>query len=114
MTVIQQIVCISALAAAAGVSCAVQAQPATAAASSAGASMAVEPSEGEVRKLDKGNGKITLKHGEIRNLGMPPMAMVFEVKDRALLDRLKVGDKVRFKASYQAGKYVVTDIQPAK
>lgn len=114
MTVIQQIVCMSALAAAAGFSCAVQAQPATADASSAAASMAVEPTEGEVRKLDKGNRMITLKHGEIRNLGMPPMAMVFEVKDRALLDRLKVGDKVRFKASYQGGKYIVTDIHPAR
>ncbi len=116
MTAIQQIVCISALAAAAGFSCAVQAQPeATATATaSASASMAVEPTDGEVRKLDKGNGKIILKHGEIKNLGMPPMAMVFDVRDRALIDRLKVGDKVRFRASYEGGKYIVTEIQPAK
>jgi Cu(I)/Ag(I) efflux system protein CusF len=112
MTIIQQAVCMSALAIAAGFSCAVQAQPAAAA--SASASMAVEPTEGEVRKLDKANRKITLKHGEIANLGMPPMAMVFDVRDRAMLDKLKPGDKVRFKASYQAGKYVVTEIERAK
>ncbi len=76
--------------------------------------MAVEPTEGEVRKIDKANRKITLKHGEIANLGMPPMAMVFDVRDRAMLDKLKPGDKVRFKASYQAGKYVVTEIERAK
>ena len=87
------------------------AQPATPAAA---ASMAVEPTEGEVRKLDKASRKITLKHGEIKNLGMAPMAMVFEVKDRALIDKLKVGDHVRFKASYASGKYVVTEIRIAK
>lgn len=87
---------------------------AVAAAASAAGSMAVEPTDGEVRKIDKANRKITLKHGEIRNLGMPPMAMVFEVKDRALLDKLKEGDKVRFKAVYESGKYVVTEIQPAR
>ena len=112
MTVLQQIVCMSALAAAAGFSGAGHAQPAKAAASSA--SMVVEPTAGEVRNVDKLSGQITLKHGEIKNLGMPPMAMVFEVKDRAILDTLKPGDKVRFKASYQAGKYIVTELQPAR
>lgn len=87
---------------------------AVAAAASAAATMAVEPTDGEVRKIDKANGKLTLKHGEIRNLGMPPMAMVFEVKDRAMLDKLKAGDKVRFKAVYAAGKYVVTEIRSAR
>ena len=45
--------------------------------------------EAEVRKVDKDAGKITLKHGEIRNLDMPPMSMVFQVKDKALLDKVK-------------------------
>jgi Cu(I)/Ag(I) efflux system protein CusF len=97
---IRQFVCLSALA--------------VAAAASAAATMAVEPTAGEVRKIDRANGKITLKHEEIRNLGMPPMAMVFEVKDRTMLDKLKAGDKVRFKAVYQTGKYVVTEIHPAR
>jgi Cu(I)/Ag(I) efflux system periplasmic protein CusF len=73
-----------------------------------------EFTEGEVRRVDKAAGKITLKHGEIKNLGMPPMAMVFEVKDAKLLDRFKPGDKVRFKAVHDTGKYVVVDLQPAK
>ena len=54
--------------------------------------------EAEVRKVDKSTGKITLKHGEIRNLDMPPMTMVFGVTDKALLDKVKAGDKVRFTA----------------
>ena len=70
--------------------------------------------EGEVRKVDLENKKITLKHGEIKNLDMPGMTMVFQVKDSALLEKVKVGDKVRFKAEKANGAIVVTDIQPTK
>lgn len=71
--------------------------------------------EGEVRKVDKANGKITLKHGEIRNLDMPPMTMVFGVKDKALLDRVKKGDKVKFAADKDAaGDLVVTALEAQK
>ena len=77
-------------------------------------SAAAQDADGEVRKIDKAQGKITLKHGEIKSIGMPPMAMEFEVKNRAMLDKLKEGDKVRFNASYEGGKYYVTEIQPAK
>ena len=58
--------------------------------------------------------KITIKHGEIKNLDMPGMTMVFQVKDPALLEAVKAGDKVRFKAEKSGGAIVVTDIQPAK
>jgi Cu(I)/Ag(I) efflux system protein CusF len=75
---------------------------------------AAELADGEVRKIDKARGTVTLKHGEIKSIGMAPMAMEFEVKDRAALDKLKVGDKLKFNASYEGGKYYVTDIQPAK
>jgi Cu(I)/Ag(I) efflux system periplasmic protein CusF len=71
-------------------------------------------SDGEVRKIDKEQSKITLKHGEIKNLDMPAMTMVFAVKDKAMLDKLAPGDKVKFKAVNEAGKLTVTDIQPAK
>jgi Cu/Ag efflux protein CusF len=68
--------------------------------------------EGEVRKVDKSNGKLTLKHGEIKNLDMPPMTMVFGVKDKAMLADVKAGDKVRFTADKDAaGNYVVTSIE---
>ncbi len=70
------------------------------------------PSEGEVRKIDKETGRLTLKHGELRNLDMPPMTMVFQVRDRAWLDRLKVGDRIRFRAEKDGEKYVVVALQP--
>ena len=70
--------------------------------------------DGEVRKVDKDAGKITLKHGPIKSLDMPPMTMVFQVKDRALLDKVKTGDKVRFAAEEKAGAYIVTAIEAAK
>ena len=70
--------------------------------------------EGEVRKVDKDARKVTLKHGEIKNLGMPAMTMVFQVKNLSALDTLKAGDKVRFKAEKAGGALVVTDIEPAK
>ncbi len=69
--------------------------------------------EAEVRKVDKPAGKITLKHGEIRNLDMPPMTMVFGVKDKALLDVAKTGDKVKFSAEKVGGQYIVTAIEVA-
>ena len=71
--------------------------------------------EGEVRRVDKAGGKISLKHGEIKNLDMPPMSMVFEVKDPALLNKVKVGDKVVFTAAQINGAYTVMsiDLPPA-
>ena len=57
-----------------------------------------QPVEGEVRKIDKAQGKITLKHGEIKSLDMPPMTMVFRVSEARMLDTVAVGDKVRFDA----------------
>lgn len=86
--------------------------PAMTAAATVTASAAEQSlTEGEVRKLDKDNRKITLKHGEIRNLDMPAMTMVFQVADAALLDPLREGDKVQFRASREGGKFTVTDIR---
>ena len=71
--------------------------------------------EGEIRKIDKDTKKITIKHGEIKNLDMPPMTMVFQVKDPAMLDKVKPGDMVRFTVEKTgAGAFVLTDLQPAK
>ena len=70
--------------------------------------------EGEVRKVDKEAKKITLKHGEIKNLDMPGMTMVFQVKDSALLDKVQAGDKVRFRAEKAGSGIMVTDIQATK
>lgn len=70
--------------------------------------------DGEVRKVDKDGGKLTLKHGDIKSLDMPAMTMVFVVKDKAMLDKLKAGDKVKFKAINDAGKFTVTEMQMAQ
>jgi len=78
--------------------------------------MSVKPSltDGEVRKIDKEAGKVTIKHGEIKHLEMPPMTMVFVAKDKSILDKVKAGDKVRFMTVHENGQMVVTDIQPIK
>ena len=83
-------------------------------AATATAPAAGDMADAEVRKVDKDAAKLTLKHGEIKSLEMPPMTMVFNVKDKTMLDQLKAGDKVRFRAVNEAGKYTVTDIQVAR
>lgn len=60
------------------------------------ASAATDTADGEIKKVDKASRKLTIKHGELKNLGMGAMTMVFKVKDGALLDKVKAGDKVRF------------------
>ncbi len=86
---------------------------AAASGSPAPAVAAAELASGEVRRVDKAAGKLTLRHGEIKALDMPPMTMVFQVIDAAFLDRVKVGDKVRFRADQQGGAYRVIELQLA-
>ncbi|MBW7962023.1 copper-binding protein [Bradyrhizobium sp. BR 10261] len=70
---------------------------------------------GEVKKIDEGAGKITLKHGPAKNLGMDePMTMVYRVKDPGMLKQVKVGDKVTFEAEEAAAGYTVTKMEKAK
>jgi Cu(I)/Ag(I) efflux system periplasmic protein CusF len=86
---------------------------ATLALSGAAFAQTSDMTDGEVRKVDKGAAKVTIKHGEIKNLEMPPMTMVFQVKDAALLDKVKTGDKVKFRAEKAGSGYVVTAIEPS-
>ena len=72
---------------------------------------AADMTDGEVRKVDVDEGKVTLKHADIKNLDMPAMTMVFVVKDKAMLSGVKTGDKVKFKAVSEAGKYTITEMQ---
>ena len=74
---------------------------------------AVEMTDGEVRKVDANSKKITIKHGAIKNLDMPPMTMVFRVQPPELLSGIKVGDKVKFHAEDINGAFTVTAIQAA-
>ena len=71
-------------------------------------------SDGEIRKVDKDAKKITIKHGPIQSLDMPAMTMVFQVKDPAMLERVKAGDKVKFEAQKLGGAFTVTKIEAAK
>lgn len=74
----------------------------------------MEMSSGEVRKIDKDTQKITLKHGEIKSLDMPGMTMVFRVADAAMLDAVKVGDKVKFNVEKRDGAMVITAMELAQ
>jgi Cu(I)/Ag(I) efflux system periplasmic protein CusF len=91
------------------------ASPAASPAPTAATAPAAAPmASAEVRKIDKENKKITLKHGEIKNLDMPPMTMVFKVKDAAMLDKLQAGDKVMFSAEKIDGAFTVTAVEITK
>jgi Cu(I)/Ag(I) efflux system protein CusF len=81
---------------------------------SAGAAQGSAMADGEIRKVDKDAKKITIKHGPLEKLDMPAMTMVFQVRDPALLDKVKAGDKVKFEAEKIGGGYAVTKIEPAK
>ena len=69
--------------------------------------------QGEVRKVDKAGGKVTIKHGALPSVDMPPMTMAFRVKDPAMLDKVKQGDAIRFRVQKIDGNYTVTEIKPA-
>ena len=71
-------------------------------------------SDGEIKKIDKEAGKVTIKHGPLANLDMPGMTMVFRVKDAAMLDQVKVKDKVKFNAEKLNGALTVTMIEAVK
>jgi Cu(I)/Ag(I) efflux system periplasmic protein CusF len=81
--------------------------------STAALAQAPDMTDAEVRKIDKAQSKITLKHGAIKNLDMPPMTMVFRAKDAKLLDGLAAGDKVKFVAEQIDGNYVITQVVKA-
>ncbi|QYF96179.1 copper-binding protein [Massilia sp. PAMC28688] len=70
-------------------------------------------SDGEIKKVDKEAGKITVKHGPLVNLDMPAMTMVFKVKDPAMLEQVKAGDKVKFTVEKINGAFTITALQAA-
>lgn len=88
-----------------------QTTPASASAASGAASAPASMTEGEVRKVDKEAGKVTLRHGPIGSLGMPAMTMVFRVADPKMLDQVKEGEKVRFSAARLNGAITLTNVE---
>ena len=82
--------------------------------SGAAAATSSEMTDGEVRKVDKENNKLTIKHGPLKNLDMPGMTMVFQVQNPSLLETVQAGDKVRFVADKIDGKFTVTNLEVAR
>jgi Cu(I)/Ag(I) efflux system protein CusF len=68
-------------------------------------------STGEVKKVDKGAGRMTIQHGPLKNPGMDAMTMVFRVKDPSMLEQVNAGDKIRFIAEEPNGKLTVTMLE---
>lgn len=87
--------------------------PAAPVAATAPATSAADLSEGEVVRWDPRTSKVTLRHGPIKNLDMPPMTMVFTVKDSTHAAAITPGAKLRFRAEQQQGAYVLTRVEPA-
>lgn len=83
-------------------------------ANTAASSSAEAMTDGEIKKVDKGAGKLTIKHGELKNLGMPAMTMVFKVKDPSMLESVKTGDKVSFVAEKVGSQFTVTQLESKK
>lgn len=79
---------------------------------SADSAQALTP--GVVKKVDREAGKVTITHEPNERSGAPKMTMVYRVKDRSMLHRLKEGDKINFAAEQVNGAYTVTRIEPAK
>ncbi len=75
------------------------------------AAASADTTDGEVKKVDKASGKMTIKHGELKNLGMGAMTMVFRAKDAAMLDKVKAGDRIRFTADNVNGTLTVTSLE---
>jgi Cu/Ag efflux protein CusF len=76
------------------------------------ASAESELTDGQVTKVDQSAGKLTIKHGPMKSLGMDEgMTMVYRVKDPAMLGQVKAGDKIKFTAEHANGAYTVTKIQ---
>ena len=69
---------------------------------------------GEVRKVDKAAGKITIKHGPMPKFDMPAMTMVYRVKDKTMLDAMKTGDKIRFEMDSAGGEFTVLRLEKVK
>lgn len=75
---------------------------------------AAQSVSGTVTKVDQAQGKLTIKHGPIKNLDMEAMSMVFKAGDPAMLKGLKSGDKIKFDADRVNGQITVTKLQKTK
>jgi len=70
-----------------------------------------EWAQGQVRRIDQTTQKLTIKHGEIKSIDMPPMTMVFTAREPGILDGIQVNDTIEFQAEIEGTKYYVTKIR---
>lgn len=70
--------------------------------------------DGVIKKVEPAASRITIAHGQITNLEMPPMTMMFKAKDPAMLKSWKAGDKIRFRAAEVKGVLTVVSIEAAQ
>ncbi len=68
-------------------------------------------SEGTVRRVNAEAGSVTIAHGPLANLDMPPMTMSFQLRGNASLDGLAPGDRIRFAADQDGDAFIVTEIE---
>ena len=78
------------------------------------AAQAAPLSDGTVKKIDKAAGEVVIQNGQLDSIGMPPMTMAFGVADKAWLNKLKPGDKIRFAAEMKGGNAIVSRYEMAK
>lgn len=74
-------------------------------------SASTKPADGTIRKVDVASGKLTIAHGPLEGLGMPSMTMAFRVAEQAMLEKVKVGDRVRFVPAHDGGDLLVTRLE---
>jgi Cu/Ag efflux protein CusF len=67
--------------------------------------------EAEVRKVDAATGMVTLKHGALENVGMPPMTMAFKAKDAAMVKQVHEGDKVKVRVENVNGTLTIVKLE---
>jgi len=70
--------------------------------------------DGEVARVEKAAGTVTIKHGPMPKFDMPAMTMPYRVKDKAVLDQLKTGDKIRFDVDAVGGVFTVVRLEKLK
>ncbi len=78
------------------------------------ANKATPLSDGLVKKIDKAAGEVVIQHGQLDSIGMPPMTMAFGVADKAWLNKLKAGDKIRFAAEMKGSNAIVSRYELVK
>lgn len=70
--------------------------------------------EGLIKKIDSKKATVTLRHGDIAEVGMPAMTMSYPVQHAHDLAALHPGDKVRFTMENRDGDYIVVHIEVIK